>query len=101
MALIVIQYLDFSEHHIKLIYMTGTQNAVTCSNDHIFVAAYPPSVHIYTWNGHHTQHLTRQQLGLPEYDRIEAIKYSSANRTLHLAVGETVLSIYTYKVSGN
>ena len=93
------------KHHVELTYPPTHFNAVTCSNGHIFVTDSAPGggVHIHSWNGQHTQSVSRGQLGLQDHDWIWAINHTPYDRILQLAVGdynsETVHSLQAYIVS--
>ena len=87
---------------ITLTYLPQSYNAVTCSNDHIFVAE-EEGVNIHTWTGRHTQRLSRHQLGLQDGTTcIHAVQYISQHQMLQLAVGDRidrVTSLHAYQVT--
>ena len=75
-------------------------NAVTCTNQHIFIAQeIPPLVSVHNWVGDHLCDLDHTSLGLGEAKYIKAIGKAQGGG-FSLAVGETdcVSSLCLFKL---
>ena len=104
-SLIVINCSDVTDVQVPLRYWPLPYHAVTCTSDHLLVAARHPSpaIAIHSWAGQQSQVITGQQLGL-EWEEIRAVSYSQMSRTLHVAarrvgVYANVHSLRTCQVS--